>query len=66
MLKNACSRILEDSSIFRFFGHLPRPFGKISILANFFKVYSVGLNACFLCPEVRWMLKNTCMKILED
>ena len=44
----------------------PRPFGKISFLANFIEVYFVGLNVYFWCPKVRSMLKNTCRHILED
>ena len=46
MLKNTSMRILEDSRIVRFFGHRG-PLGKISFLANFFKVYSVGLMHIF-------------------
>ena len=44
----------------------PRPFGKISFLANFMEVYFVGLNAYFWCPKVQRMLKNTSRCILED
>ena len=43
----------------------PQPFGKISFLANFVEVYSVGLNTYFWCPNVHQMLKNTSMRILE-
>ena len=65
LLKHTSMRILEHSRILIVFGHR-QPFGKNSFLANFFKVYSVGLYGYFLCPEVRWMLKNTSMRILED
>ena len=65
MLKNTCKRISNDSRILKFFSP-PRAFGKISFLANLIKVYFVGLNAYFWCPEVRRMVNNTCTRISED
>ena len=39
----------------------PWPFWKIYFLANFFEVYSDGLDEYFWCYKVRRMLKNTSM-----
>ena len=44
----------------------PQPFGKILFLASLVEVFSVGRTGYSWCPKVCWVLKNVCVRILED
>ena len=65
MFKKPSRRILEDSTISRFFSP-PWPFGENVIFGQFWLNYFFfGVNAYFWCPGVRLIIKNTSRGILK-